>query len=141
MDDRNVYLSNLRSLGYRLTPQRLVILRILEENQRHLTPGEIFEQARRLMPGLTEPTVYRSLNFLSAHGLILVTHVGGGQLVYEHAQRDHHHLICQECSQMCDVEPELLSELYLQFKVKTGFEIKSRHITFFGLCPHCQPDN
>jgi Fur family transcriptional regulator, ferric uptake regulator len=137
----NIFLdpaSHLRAKGFRLTPQRLTILEILSESHGHFTPAEIFERASQTLPGLTEPTVYRTLSFLAANGLVLVAHIGNGQLVYEYADHEHHHLICRTCRGMLDIDHTLLQELYQDIQVKTGFSIDSLHLTFFGLCPGCQ---
>lgn len=127
----------LRAKGHRLTPQRLAILQVLEEHGGHLTPLEIYERALARMPGLTETTVYRTLEFLARNGLALVAHIGDGRLVYEYAGRSHHHLICRECGYSVEISHELLEELYAQFKERTGFRIDCSHVTFFGLCPGC----
>lgn len=131
-------LSRLRSEGYRLTPQRLAILEILHKSGGHSTPTEIYQVARETLPGLTEATVYRTLNFLTEQGLVLAAHVGSGQLVYEIAERIHHHLICRNCGDTGEIEHEILEELYKKFQTKTGYIIDSTHLTFFGLCPKCQ---
>jgi Fur family transcriptional regulator, ferric uptake regulator len=130
--------SILRAKGFRLTPQRLTILEILSATHGHFTPAEVFERASQTLPGLTEPTVYRTLSFLAAHGLVLVAHIGHGQLVYEYADHEHHHLICRVCRGMMDIDHALLGELYRDIQEKTGFTIDSLHLTFFGLCPDCQ---
>jgi len=128
----------LRSQGYRMTPQRLVILTILENAGRHLLPQEIFERSRLALPGMTEATVYRSLNFLTEQGLVLAAHIGSGQLVYEIAGHDHHHLICRACGETQEIDHTVLQSLYQQFQENTGYRIDSMHVTFFGLCPACQ---
>lgn len=128
----------LRSQGYRMTPQRLAILNILENAGKHLTPQEIFDQAQRALPGMTEATVYRTLIFLSEQGLVLAAHMGSGQLVYEIAGHDHHHLICRACGDTQEIDHALLLSLYQQFQSSTGYQIDSVHVTFFGLCPQCQ---
>lgn len=129
--------NELRKKGYRLTPQRLAILQILEEDGGHLTPTEIFEIATRRMPGLTEATVYRTLDFLASNGLALVAHVGSGHLVYESAAHNHHHLICRSCGETVEITHDLLSDLYQKFYERTGYHIDCCHVTFFGLCPKC----
>ena len=129
---------HLRSQGYRMTPQRLAILSILENAGRHLSPQEIFEQTQRTLPGMTEATVYRTLSFLAEQGLVLSAHVGSGQLVYEIAGHDHHHLICRACGGTHEIDHTLLLSLYQQFQASTGYQIDSMHVTFFGLCPECQ---
>ena len=131
-------IKNLRQSGYRLTPQRLLILQLLEEHGGHLSPLEIFEIAKSRMPGVTEATVYRSLDFLTRHGLALVAHIGSGKLVYESTAHDHHHLICRDCGYTVEIEHDLLTALYTTFKEKTGFLIDCSHVTFFGYCPDCE---
>ena len=130
--------AQLQAQGHRMTPQRAVILRILEQANVHLTPADIFQQASRSLPGLTEPTVYRTLNFLASQGLALVAHTGSGQFVYEAAGRNHHHLICRACGVSLEVDHAALQPLYRQLEAQTGFQIDSIHITFFGYCPACQ---
>jgi Fe2+ or Zn2+ uptake regulation protein len=128
----------LRTAGYRLTPQRLAVLRILRNAGTHLTPAEIFHRARQALPGLTEATVYRTLAFLAEQGLAMPAHVGSGQLVYEAAEHHHHHLICRACGATLEIEHAALQGLYDQFQSSTGYAIDSLHLTFFGLCPQCQ---
>jgi len=133
-----VYSEKLRSRGFRMTPQRLAILRVLQEAGCHLAPLEIYEKAHQAVPGLTEATVYRTLNFLHEQGLVMAAHIGSGQMVYEISGRDHHHLICRRCGSAQEIKHELLQTLYEQFQQATGYQIDSLHVTFFGLCPQCQ---
>lgn len=130
-------LSYLREQGYRLTPQRLAILEVLKNSPGHLTPTEIYQQVASAIPGMTEATVYRTLSFLAEQGLVLVAHLGKGQLVYEYAEHDHHHLICSQCGDMQEIDHQQLKDLYEQFSQKTGYQIHSIHTTFFGYCPAC----
>lgn len=130
-------LAQLRAQGYRLTPQRLAIFKILHDSGEHHTPLQIYDQARQTLPGITEATVYRTLDFLTEHGLVLAAHIGSGQLVYEIAESDHHHLICRACGETHEIDHELLESLYEEFEARTGYRIDSLHQTFFGLCPNC----
>lgn len=132
------YSATLRSRGYRMTPQRLAILRILHDAERHLTPLEVYQMAEERVPGLTEATVYRALSFLTSQGLLLAAHVGNGQLVYEIAEHAHHHLVCRACGQTQEIDHSVLGALYEQFQSTTGYQIDTVHVTFFGLCPDCQ---
>jgi Fur family ferric uptake transcriptional regulator len=130
-------LQNLRKRGHRLTPQRLAILQILEEDGGHLSPGEIYERVVKRMPGLTEATVYRTLVFLAQNDLVLIAYIGDGQLVYEIASHPHHHLVCHGCGKMIEIESDLLKALSIALNQKTGFSIDPWPVTFFGLCPDC----
>lgn len=137
----NAILHDLREHGHRLTPQRLAIMQILAEEGRHLSPAEIYQRAVQRLPGLTEATVYRTLDFLARNGLVLVAHIGDGRLVYEVAGHNHHHLICHECGGTVEIEHELLESLYDRLRDQTGFQIDHWHVTFFGLCPRCAKES
>ena len=131
-------LDQLRDKGFRLTPQRLAILDILQNSDRHMLPVEIVGDAQAKMPGITEATVYRTLEFLTNAGLILPAHIGNGQLVYENADHLHHHLICRICSGSVGIDHAILQPLYDQLRESSGFLIDSVHVTLFGICPACQ---
>ena len=132
--------TKLRSLGFRMTPQRLAIYNILQESGDHLTALEICDRAQERIPAIDEATVYRTLSFLSQQGIILAAHIGGGQLVYEIAGREHHHLICRRCGSAQEIDHHLLTPLYQEFQNSTGYCIDGMHVTFFGLCPQCQQE-
>ena len=141
MEKRYSDLDWLREQGYRLTPQRLAILEVLKQADGHLSPTEIFNQVVQEIPGLTEATVYRTLNFLAEQGLVLVAHLGRGQLVYEFAEHDHHHLVCRNCGEMQEIDHRQLKQLYDNFLDDTGYQINTIHATFFGFCPECIANN
>jgi Fur family ferric uptake transcriptional regulator len=108
----------------------------------HLSPSQVYEQARRDAPGLTEPTVYRTLEFLAKNRLIRPSQVRGGHLVYEIASnKEHHHIICRSCGWEVDVEHALLKGLYSKLESSSGYLLTDSHVTFFGLCPKCQMSN
>jgi Fur family ferric uptake transcriptional regulator len=125
----------LRARGFRMTPQRLAILQALHEVG-HLSPAQIYQRVRQT--GMTEATVYRTLEFLSENGVVLVADRGNGHLAYELAAATHHHVVCRDCGAQLDVEPELVRDVLERIESRTGFRLNAAHLTFFGLCPHCR---
>lgn len=132
------YASQLRARGYRMTPQRLAILHVLRHEGTHLSPGAVYKKALVELPGLTEPTVYRTLEFLAENGLARSSHAGSGHLTYEIADNDHHHIICRSCKAEIEVEHSLLASLYQTLESSSGFKHIDSHVTFLGICPNCQ---
>lgn len=128
----------LRELGYRITPQRRVILHILRHANDHLTPGEVFTLAQESLPGLTETTVYRTLEFLAQVGLAQAAFGSSGKRAYEISDHDHHHLICRDCGHESEIPHAQLAGLYAELEGNTNFKLVQNHITLFGLCPSCQ---
>lgn len=129
--------TQIRARGFRLTPQRLIILQVLQHSGRHLTPAEVYKLARASMPGLTETTVYRTLDFLTENGLAFAAHIDN-KLMYQVAGHDHHHLICRTCGGDVEVSHQLLAAFHTQIEQNTGYRLTTSHLTFFGLCPECQ---
>ena len=134
----NEFAPQLRAQGFRMTPQRLTILHVLRHAGGHLAPAQVYEQARKELPGLTEPTVYRTLEFLAGKGFALTTHKENGKRVYELAESKHHHLICRNCGASMEIAHTSLEKLYHQLESSTGYKLDSSHVTFFGLCSECQ---
>lgn len=132
------YTPQLRARGFRMTPQRLAILHVLRQDGSHLSPSEVYRQAKRDLPGLTEPTVYRTLEFLAANGLARASHTGNGHLMYEIAGAEHHHIVCRLCGTEVEVEHKLLERFYRKLESISGYLRIDSHMTFFGVCPGCQ---
>ena len=138
MSCSSTYTPQLRARGYRMTTQRLAILHVLHHSGKHLSPVEVYERARAELPGLTETTVYRTLEFLAENGLVRPAFMGSGHLVYEIARHEHHHLKCRICGTETEVQHALLKNLYGQLESESGFRLTDSHVTFFGICPDCQ---
>lgn len=132
------YADQLRARGFRMTSQRLAILHALRHAGTHLSPREVYRQAKQELPSLTEPTVYRTLEFLAENGLARPLQTGNGHLMYEIAGNDHHHIVCRICGDELEVEHAVLEHLYRKLESASGYVRIDSHITFFGVCPHCQ---
>jgi len=132
------YAPQLRARGYRMTSQRMAILHVLHHEGTHLSPAEVYKKARKELPGLTESTVYRTLEFLADIALVRPSYSSSGHLTYEIAGSDHHHIICRNCGDEIEVEHALLESLYRLLETTSGYRSIDSHVTFFGLCPKCQ---
>jgi Fur family ferric uptake transcriptional regulator len=132
------YVPLLRARGFRMTSQRMAILHTLRHAGTHLSPREVYRQAKQDLPRLTEPTVYRTLEFLAQNGLVRPAQTGNGHLRYEIAGDDHHHLVCRQCGDEIQVDHALLERLYQELESTSGYMRIDSHMTFFGVCPSCQ---
>ncbi len=131
----------LRSRGFRVTVQRMAVLHVLRHSQTGLSPSQVWQQAREGLPGLTETTVYRTLDFLSENGLAWRVRLDKGHLAYEIAGTRHHHLICRQCGGEMQVEHSLVKKMYAKLEAASGYRLSDDHLTLFGLCPECQKAN
>ena len=103
----------------------------------HLTPAQVYKLARHEFPRITEPTVYRTLEFLAENGLVRPAQTGNGHFSYQIAGDDHHHLICRICKSEIEVEHRLLENLFRALESTSGYVRIDSHMTFFGVCPEC----
>lgn len=132
------YAAQLRARGFRMTNQRMAILHVLRHEGTHLSPSAVYKKAARELPGLTEPTVYRNLEFLADNGLVRPSYAANGHLTYEIAGIEHHHMVCRNCGGEIEVEHTLLESLYRLLENTSGYRSIDSHVTFFGVCPSCQ---
>lgn len=135
----DIHLKQLRSRGYRLTPQRQALLEIMHASAGHLQPAEIYQLASKKIPGINEATVYRTLEMFAREGLIHRCYHDGSQIAYELAGQ-HHHLNCRICGQEIEIDHLLVADAYQAIEEQTGYRLDTNHVIFYGLCPDCQSE-
>ena len=128
----------LRDLGYRLTPQRAMVLAAIEDSDDHISADEIHALVSAKYPQVNISTVYRTLDLLKELGLVTETDLGGGRVSYHPVHRGHHHhLVCQKCSTIIEMEESLLAPLKEVLRQRYGFKADLRHLAIFGHCARC----
>lgn len=130
---------DLKAKGYKLTPQRMMVLEALHEADEHITAPDICKRVRLKYPWINRSTVYRALELFKRLDLVTETELGGDRLYYHHAEKGHHHhLICQNCRQVIDVDEDILSSLEDTLRRKYKFQADLRHLAIHGHCLHCK---
>ena len=120
-----------------LTKQRESVLRVIRESEKHLTANEVFDDARRLLPGISFATVYNSLRYLKNEGLIGEIRFGTGAKLYDRKLTRHDHAICNNCGKLVDLEVPLPDGLLEDAVNRSKFEGATIELTLRGLCPEC----
>ena len=130
---------DLREKGYRLTPQRLMILEAIEHSDEHISAEEIYTQVAAKFPDVNISTVYRTLELLKKLGMVYEIDLGEGRIRY-HAEESghHHHLVCQQCGAVTDIDESALLSLKDILLRDYHFQAELRHIGIFGVCEKCQ---
>ncbi|HEX8034703.1 MAG TPA: Fur family transcriptional regulator [Ktedonobacterales bacterium] len=128
----------LRHLGLRVTPQRLLVMQALASGSGHLTADEIMRWTAERYPAINLATIYRTLDLLTSVGLVTQTDLGSGVAHFELVGDSlHHHLICEHCGAMVEVDDALLAPVRERLLRDHGFRASARHIALFGTCKHC----
>ncbi len=129
----------MRQEGYKLTPQRHAVLKVIAASSDYLTPEDIYSGARVYSPGIGLITVYRTLGLLSDLKLVCRVHAPDGCRGYmmRRPTEHHHHVVCSSCSRVVDFKGCGLSDLERKLHDDTGFDINGHLLEFYGLCPEC----
>jgi Fur family ferric uptake transcriptional regulator len=139
MNQSGEIVSKLSKQGYRLTPQRLMILSAIENSDDHISAEEIHAQIVARYPYVNISTVYRTLELLEGLGLVTKTDLGEGRVRYHPADKGHHHhLVCRECGAITDLDEAVLSPVKDILLKEYGFIADLRHLAIFGRCVNCK---
>ena len=126
------------TLIYRKTPAREAIIDFFSISKSPADAADILKFLRSKNLNTNKVTVYRNLENLYKNGTLERLEFGEGKFRYEIIKNHHHHLICQNCGRVEDVEGEFVKDMETQIQDKSGFLVKSHSLEFFGLCKDCQ---
>lgn len=128
----------LRKRGYRLTPQRSMILNVIHEADTHLSIEQITERVQQQNPSVSLSTIYRTLELLKELGLVRENRLPGEPPRYECAPgKAHHHLICRDCRVIIHLDENLLGNLHEDLQRQYGFHGLTLDLVASGYCDTC----
>ena len=134
----NSYIRELRELGYRLTPQRLLVLDALFHYGDFMTVEAIRDYVHAHDARVNLSTIYRSLSFLTSQGLVKELHHSAGETLYAAVKEaPHAHAVCRRCGTVLHVDAALLQNALAQLAEQTGFEVSLGSVELPGLCREC----
>ncbi len=135
MSPCQTFIDLLRSRGYRITPQREMIIEAFAHSGHHIDAEAVYAQVRERSQAVNIATVYRTLDLLVEQGLANRLDLGEGRVIYATNQHGPHiHLVCRQCGQVTDANQDLLSTLDQQLQSEYQFVADLQHISVLGLC-------
>ena len=121
-----------------LTRQRQVVLDVVRSSDHHPAATEVFDSARKKLPGISFATVYNSLRFLRDEGLIHEITFGDGASRFDRETDRHDHALCSTCGKLVDFDLPGTVALTRAAARASKFKAESVHLTLVGLCPKCR---
>jgi Fur family ferric uptake transcriptional regulator len=139
MSPCQTFIETLRSRGFRITPQREMIIEAIAHQGEHINADEVFSLVQERTHTVNIATVYRTLDLLVEQGLANRIDLGEGRVIYAgHQHGPHIHLVCRQCGRVLDADQELLSAFNRQLQSDYQFAADLQHISVLGLCNDCQ---
>lgn len=135
----NDIIAKLRQQEFRVTPQRIAIIKVLLESHDHPSVEQVYATVKKNFPTTSLATVYKTVNLLKEVEEIREVSCPQGRTRYDGKNPEPHpHLICTECKTVTDQETSLLDRMVEELQKSTGYRSMLPQIEFFGICPDCQ---
>jgi Fur family ferric uptake transcriptional regulator len=128
----------LRGADLRVTRQRLVVLAALQGRDDAVTAQDLYQEVRGRSgaPGLA--TIYRTLQALAEAGEV-DTFSREGELAYRLCgTHHHHHLVCESCGSVQEVEAAQVETWIKAVARRKGFVVTGHTADVYGLCRDCR---
>ena len=130
-------IEHCREAGMNVTPQRIAIYRALLKSEDHPTPEMLYRDVSREMPSLSLATIYKTLDSLSAIGLVRSVDLDSDKRRYDANDDAHHHLVCSACGKIRDYYSHEFDTL-LPPRRAVGFVPETISVNITGICEGCR---
>jgi Fur family ferric uptake transcriptional regulator len=129
--------SLLHGVDLKATRSRLALLQILQEAEKPLAVHDILNRTKE--KSADQATIYRTLKELKEANIIRQIDFQHGHAHYELTSRgDHHHLVCEKCRKVEDINDCSIPAIQKKIRGENGFLVRRHSLEFFGLCKKCQ---
>ena len=129
----------------RQTRQRRLVWEAIQHLGSHPCADDVASHLESAGSGLPLSTVYRSLEALTASGVLRAVNLGSGPTYYELVTEDHQHAVCEVCGGILHLDHRVAQELEHQLLERDGFRANRTEVVVLGLCRACydavQPAN
>ncbi|QWK18964.1 MAG: transcriptional repressor [Hydrogenobacter thermophilus] len=129
------FIDKCKSMGLKITPQRVAVYEVLLNREDHPTVEEVYNEVKKRYPFVSLATVYRTVETLEELGFVKRVAYWGGSVRYDANTEDHHHLICTRCGAIKDIQ---LNINWYPPKHIEGYRVEKYALHIYGVCPECQ---
>lgn len=128
----------LKVRGYRLTPQRVELVRMIATSEGHPSANMFYERIQKQFPTMSRATVYKTLHLLKEIGQVFEIDLREDSHYDGNRPEPHPHLVCEICARIMDAETNPHPDWIRALEVSSGYTITRPQITLYGTCPVCK---
>ena len=132
------FIAKVKNSGLKLTPQRMMIFKMIAGSHDHPTAETLFRKVRKLHSTISMNTVYQTLDILKSLGLVYQIDLDDKSARFEANTQPHHHIVCKSCGKIEDVYDERLTKLTAPERFRRNYKISNHSVIFYGICKSCQ---
>lgn len=118
--------------GLKMTEQRKVILKVLDESSDHPSVEDVYDRAKKIDDSVSIATVYRTLNLLDELDLVIRHEFQEGYSRYEVNWDHHHHLIDLETGEVVEFQNDDLEKLKVKIAKELGYDLVDHRLELYG---------
>jgi Fur family transcriptional regulator, peroxide stress response regulator len=127
----------LRCKGYKATPQRIAICRIVLNSRAHPSAQQVYDEVRKIHPTVSLATVYKTLEVLRDLELVQEINFPKGQARFDSYMNPHINLICSKCGAITDIDDMTVKEITKKVAAATKFKPTGQRLDVYGICQKC----
>jgi Fur family peroxide stress response transcriptional regulator len=127
----------LRSKGYKATPQRIAICRIVLNSRAHPSAQQVYNEVKKFHPTVSLATVYKTLKVLRDLDLVQEINFPEGQTRFDSYMKPHINLICLKCGNITDLDDKTVEEITKKVATATKFKPTGQRMDVYGICQKC----
>jgi Fur family peroxide stress response transcriptional regulator len=136
----NQLIAALKQRDFRLTPQRIELVRLIAVSKGHPSARQLYITIKRLFPTISHATVYKTLALLKEMDQVLEIDLRNDSHYDGNRPQPHPHLICIKCNKIIDAEVSLDQESLRRLEQASGYKILRPQISLYGLCQDCKEE-
>jgi Fur family peroxide stress response transcriptional regulator len=127
----------LRKKGYKATPQRIAICRLVLHNRDHPTAQRIHEEVQKVHPTVSLATVYKTLRVLEELDLIQELNFPQSRARFDSYMKPHVNLVCLRCGNIEDLDAVATREILEKVATTSKFAPTGQRFDMYGICRKC----
>ena len=122
-----------KNVGIRMTGQRRLIIKVLENSKDHPDVETLFERANKIDNKVSIATVYRTVKVLQTAGILEKLEFNDGRSRFEDAVRKHHdHLIDLDTGMVIEFIDEEIEHIQKKIAKKLGYDLVGHKLELYG---------
>ena len=122
-----------RNAGIRMTGQRRLIIKVLENSKDHPDVETLFGRSNKIDNKVSIATVYRTVKLLQNAGILEKLEFNDGRSRFEDAVRKHHdHLIDLDTGKVIEFIDEEIEHIQKKIANKLGYDLVGHKLELYG---------